>query len=308
VPRPAVPLPDPTPAQADSDEQVLAMFLYQKGRRSPHTHEAYVRELARFRAVVPQPLRAITVADLQRYQEHLAEDLQLAPASQARALSTIRSLFTFARKLGYLPFNPTEVVAMPRVPVTSDGHFLTPPEAQALLDALRSKPRNYVIAAFALKTGLRVAEIAAVRWQHFFEDPEGRTGLRVVGKGTKARQVKITDDLWQLLRAYREGTGRAPELDAGDTGALFLNRYGQPISTVSLWQVIQDGARTAKIKKKVSPHWLRHTFGTLSILGGATLSQVREALGHSDIRTTQRYELSTWALTNTAADYVRLPI
>jgi site-specific recombinase XerD len=53
---------------------------------------------------------------------------------------------------------------------------------------------------------------------------------------------------------------------------------------------------------------LRHTHGTLAIIGGATLNQVRSALGHSDIRTTQRYEHSAQALADTAADYVGIMV
>lgn len=293
---------------AAHDDELLTLFLCQKGRRSAQTQRVYAIELTRFRRLVAKPLQQVVLSDLHRYQQHLTEVLHLAPASQARALSTVRSLFGFARKIGYLQYNPAEVLELPRVPVNASHHFLTPLEAQALLDALRSRPRDYLIAAFALKTGLRVAEIAGVRWRHFFSDPAGHIGLRVPGKGGKDRQAKITPDVWALVQAYRQATGRSAELDAGDAGALFLNRYGGPLSTVSIWQIIQDGARAAGIKKPVSPHWLRHTFGTLSVLGGATLSQVRKALGHSDIRTTQRYEHSAWDLADAAADYVTLPV
>jgi site-specific recombinase XerD len=236
------------------------------------------------------------------------EELGLARASQARALSTIRSLFTFARKIGYLQFNPAEVMDLPKVIINSEGHFLTPGEVQALLDALRPQMRNYLIGALALKTGLRVAELAGIDWGHFYQDPTGRIGLTVVGKGDKVRTVKITSDVWAVIEAYRQVSGKPIELDAEDRDPLFLNRYGNRLSTVSFWQVIKDGTRAAGIKKNISPHWLRHTHGTLAIIGGATLNQVRSALGHSDIRTTQRYEHSAQALADTAADYVGIMV
>ena len=134
----------------------------------------------------------------------------------------------------------------------------------------------------------------------------GRIGLTVVGKGDKVRTVKITPDVWAVIEAYRQASEKPVELDAEDPEPLFLNRYDNRLLTVSFWRVIKDGARAAGIKKNVSPHWLRHTHGT--IIGGATLNQVRSALGHSDIRTTQRYEHSAQALADTAADYVGIMV
>ncbi len=294
-------------AQAETDGQVVKMWLYQKSRRSQNTARVYEHEFNRFKEICGRPLATIRISDLHLYQEYL-EELGLARASQARALSTIRSLFTFARKIGYLQFNPAEVMELPKVTVNSEGHFLTPGEVQALLDALRPQVRNYLIGALALKTGLRVAELAGIDWGHFYQDPAGRIGLTVAGKGDKVRTVKITPDVWAVIEVYRQSSGKPIELDAEDQDPLFLNRYDKRLSTVSLWQMIKDGARAAGIKKNISPHWLRHTHGTLAILGGATLSQVRNALGHSDIRTTQRYEHSEQALADTTADYVGITV
>ena len=293
--------------QGEPDGQVVKMWLYQKSRRSQGTARLYEHEFNRFREICNRPLAALRISDLQLYQEHL-EELGLARASQARALSTIRSQFTFARKIGYLQFNPAEVMDLPKVIINSEGHFLTPGEVQALLDALRPQMRNYLIGALALKTGLRVVELAGIDWGHFYQDPTGRIGLTVVGKGDKVRTVKITSDVWAVIEAYRQVLGKPIELDAEDRDPLFLNRYGNRLSTVSFWQVIKDGTRAAGIKKNISPHWLRHTHGTLAIIGGATLNQVRSALGHSDIRTTQRYEHSAQALADTAADYVGIMV
>ena len=185
---------------------------------------------------------------------------------------------------------------------------MTPAEVQALLDALRPKLRNYLVGALGLKTGLRVAELGGIDWCHFYQDPTGRIGLTVVGKGDKVRTVKITPDVWAVIEAYRQASGKLVDLDAEDHTPLFLNRYGNRLSMVSLWQVIKDGARTAGIKKDISPHWLRHTHGTMAIIGGAKLSQVCSALGHSDIRTTQRYEHSAQVLADAAADYVGIMV
>ena len=87
-------------AQADNDGQVIAMWLH--GR--PHTTQrAYSYEVQGLLAAVGKPLVQITLGDLQGYFSTLAT---LAPASQARAIHATKSLFAFAKKIGYLTFNP----------------------------------------------------------------------------------------------------------------------------------------------------------------------------------------------------------
>ena len=123
---------------ATSDAHLIALWLEQKARRSPNTKRVYEHEADRFMEVVGKPLRAVTVQDVQHYMEHL-QGLKLAPASQARALSTVRSLFAFALKTGYVPFNVTQVIEMPKVANTTEFNFITRDDAQALLEALRPR-------------------------------------------------------------------------------------------------------------------------------------------------------------------------
>jgi len=127
---------------ATSDTHLIALWLHQKARRSENTKNAYEYEIKRFLRVIDKPLRAVTVVDMQRYIERL-ESLNLTPASQARALSTVRSLFSFAQKTGYIPFNVTQAVELPKVPVTTEFNFITLQEAKALLEALQSNIRDY---------------------------------------------------------------------------------------------------------------------------------------------------------------------
>jgi len=107
---------------------------------------------------------------MQGYMEHL-EGLGLSDATQARALSTVRSLFSFALKVGYVPFNVTQAVELPE----GSCHYRV-----QLLDGSRSAGRSwthcvpnlrdYTIAALILKTGLRVSECASVNLGDIYED------------------------------------------------------------------------------------------------------------------------------------------
>jgi hypothetical protein len=96
-------------AQADNDNQALAMWLY---GRPQTTQLAYAYEVKALLAVVGEPLKAITLGDLQGDFSGLA---YLAPASQARAINAAKSLFSCAQRIGYLTFNPCGAILSPKI-------------------------------------------------------------------------------------------------------------------------------------------------------------------------------------------------
>lgn len=293
------------PKVKQNDEKLLAMFLTTKGRSSPNTRRVYEVELRKFCAHVNKELRDIRYSDLLDYAESLDH---LAPASQARAITTIRSLFKFAKETGYLMFNPAEMLKPPRVNNAAEDRYLTPREVYALLDQLKGRLRDYVIGAMLVLTGLRVTELAAISWKDFFEDVGGNIGLSVQGKGGKTRKVKIREDLWELIRQYREQQGLGTGIDWSDKSPLFLNRSGKRLSDRYIRKIITEAGRRAGIRKEISPHWLRHTSATLALMGGANLEQVKDSLGHASIITTQRYLHSAKQLATAAPDFIEISI
>lgn len=293
------------PKVEQTDEKLLAMFLTTKGRSSSNTRRVYEIELRKFFAHVDKELRDIRYSDLLEYAESLDH---LAPASQARAITTIRSLFKFAKETGYLMFNPAEMLKPPRVNNQSEDRYLTPRETYLLLDQLKRRLRDYLIGAMLVLTGLRVTELAAISWEDFFEDVGGNIGLTVQGKGGKTRKVKIREDLWELIRRYREQQQRGTEIDRSDESPLFLNRSRKRLSDRYIRKIITEAGKRAGIRKEISPHWLRHTSATLALMGGANLEQVKETLGHASILTTQRYLHSAKQLATAAPDFIDIQL
>ncbi len=110
LPRPTVPVP--VPAQADNDEHLLALWLH---GRSAATQRAYAADLAAFLAHVGRPLQAVTLGDVQAFQDTLAT---LAPATEARRLSAVKSLLSFGHKTGYLAVNVGAAIRLPPVKQT----------------------------------------------------------------------------------------------------------------------------------------------------------------------------------------------
>src|SRR5579862_8129430 len=97
------------PAAADTDEQLVKLWLHE---RSPHTQRAYLADFRRFRDHAAKSLAKITLADLQAFSELVGE---LAPASRYRALSAVKSLLAFGHRIGYLPFDVGRVLRLPAV-------------------------------------------------------------------------------------------------------------------------------------------------------------------------------------------------
>jgi len=85
--------------QVDGDAHLLELWLH---GRSPHTQRAYSTDAADFLTFVSKPLRTVTVGDVQAWMDTLEE--HLAPGSRARKISSVKSLFGFGHRLGYLPF------------------------------------------------------------------------------------------------------------------------------------------------------------------------------------------------------------
>jgi Phage integrase, N-terminal SAM-like domain len=98
--------------QVDGDEQLLALWLH---GRSERTQRAFRTDAGSFLSFVSKPLRTVTVGDVQDWMDTLD---RLAPASQARKISSLKSLFGFGHRLGYLPFDVGRVVKRPKLKVT----------------------------------------------------------------------------------------------------------------------------------------------------------------------------------------------
>ena len=152
-------------------------------------------------------------------------------------------------------------------------------EVAALLKAIQS-PRYQAIAMVMYGSGLRISEARMLEVGHI----DGARGVLRVhhGKGNKAREVKLSPSLYAWLRAYWQRE-RPPH------PYLFASRRGTPMPRASVVRALQLATKAAGIKKRISPHVLRHSFATHLLEHGTDVRVVGALLGHASIRTTARY-------------------
>jgi integrase/recombinase XerD len=215
----------------------------------------------------------------------------MSARSQARALVALRQFCKFLRAERLCETNPTEEIDLPRfgrkLPI-----FLTLDEVDRLLATPdRGSPRGLRDAAMLetlYATGLRVSELVKLR----LGDVNLEAGYLVAfGKGKKQRLVPLGEAAVAAIKTYLE-SARAHfirERTGPSNDELFLTRLGSSMTRQSFWKIITAIARTAGIRKPISPHKLRHSFATHLVERGADLRSVQSMLGHVDIGTTEIY-------------------
>lgn len=261
------------PRQADSDQQLIALWLHGRPATTQRTYQDALRRLADF---TDKQLPNITLGDLQGLVDSLDG---LAVNSQKRIIASVKSLFTFGQKIGYLRFN---VAAALKQPKTRDGlaqRILTEGEVITMIH-LTTKQRDNVLLRVLYASGARISEVCGLTWADV--QPNGDTGqVTLFGKGGKTRAVKLSKATWQALQELRG--------DAGTDDPVFLSQKGGALDSTQVHRIVKQAAKRAGIQGNVSAHWLRHSHASHALDRGANIALVRDTLGHSSLAVTSRY-------------------
>ena len=270
------------PSQADDDVHLLRLWLHGK---SANTREAYGRDIRQFVDFIDLPFRQMRLDDLQQYSDYL-EEKNLSPASRARKLATIKSLFSFGHKIGYITWNVGAALLTPKVPDRLAERILDESTIQSMLHAEKNL-RDRVLLRLFYATGGRVSELADLRWQSVVERTGGAGQVTLLGKGRKTRNVLLTKGTWAAINELKK-----EELDKGfgvSDDAVFRSRQGGSLTRMRIWQVVRKAAKNVGIDMPVSPHWLRHAHASHALDRGAPAHLVKDTLGHQSLATTSKY-------------------
>ena len=261
---------------------------------SPNTVAGYGHDVEAFLKAVNKKPAEISSGDIAAYLGQSGAD-GLSKRSTARLLSSLRSFFDWCIQEGEVKENPCDRVDAPKL-----GKYLPAvlslQEVEAILESVDLKApfgkRNRAILEVLYGCGLRVSEAATLRISQVFLD-EGF--VNVIGKGNKQRIVPLGEMAADAIRAYLPD--RPAPADRQSEDILFLNRFGKPLSRISIFKLVKEQAMAAGIQKEISPHSFRHSFATHLIENGADLRIVQEMLGHESILTTEIYthiDTQTW--------------
>ncbi|MBW1708876.1 MAG: site-specific tyrosine recombinase XerD [Deltaproteobacteria bacterium] len=256
-----------------------------------NTVEAYGRDIRRFLDYVydkglsgPESASRSTIMS---YLLYLSQN-NLSARSRARALSVIKSFYAFLVNEDLMNRNPASDLETPRalihLPQTLSfkevESLLAAPDSN-LIGGLRDKAMLELIYA----TGLRVSELVGLQSAHINIEAGY---IRTMGKGSKERLIPLGDVARDWIKQYCN-EARPGLVKRGTSPYLFLNRRGTKLSRQYFWRKLKEYALAAGIRKKISPHSLRHSFATHLLERGADLRAVQMMLGHADIATTQIY-------------------
>ena len=211
----------------------------------------------------------------------------LAPATLARRLSALKSLFAFALRQNICADNPAAGIRAPklgkRLPKTLPQH-----QTQALLETTNRKfdARELALLAFLYGCGLRVSEVVGVNLNDLSLNFRQKIGeVRVLGKGNKERIVPLPEVAVELIETWLQKRGNLlPKEDA-----LFLNKFGKRLSVRSVQRMLKSRALETGADMSITPHKLRHSFATDMLSGGANLRTIQQFLGHASLATTEHY-------------------
>ncbi len=270
-------------------QRYAAWLLLERGL-SANTRTAYLTDATRLADWLEAQGQTPESASTDTLRAHIAElhAMGISARSQARVISSVKSLYRFMRLERIIAENPALLLDAPRI----GRHLpevLTVEEVDAMLAAIDPTgphaQRNRTIIELLFSCGLRVSELTELEISRL---NLSLGYLTVTGKGSKERMVPMSPSAIAELTDWLAERESYP-VRAGHENYVFLNRLGRRLTRVMVFYIVRDLARDAGIRKEISPHTLRHSFATALLEGGANLRAIQQMLGHESIATTEIY-------------------
>jgi integrase/recombinase XerD len=271
-------------------DQYLHYLIVEKGL-SKNTIEAYRHGLNRFfehlRRKGIHEIGSVGKFDIRAYLLTLKKK-GLSTKSVVRDLAAIRTFFRFLIQEEIIEVNPVEEIESPKTAKTLP-EILTLGEVEQLLEQpnLRTplEIRDRAMLEVLYATGMRVSELIQlpvnqVNLEHGF--------VVIYGKGSKERIVPLGSEAMKWVNLYLQ-TARERLAKGKESHFLFINRSGRGMSRQRFWKNLKAYGLKAGLRKRITPHLLRHSFASHLLERGADLRSVQMMLGHVDISTTQIY-------------------
>tara|TARA_S200000501_G_scaffold241851_1_gene226593 strand:+ start:4035 stop:4934 length:900 start_codon:yes stop_codon:yes gene_type:complete len=213
----------------------------------------------------------------------------IKPSSQSRLISSLKNFFDYLIIEKIIFINPINSIQYPKI-ATKIPETLSTKEIDKLIVYLKKSKknslRNCAILEVLYSCGLRVSELTNLNISDIFFDD---FLIKILGKGRKERFVPMSKIVKEMIKDYMYSERFNKITKKGFEDILFLNNRGEKLTRVMIYTILNIAKKGTGIKKKVSPHILRHSFATHLIENGADISSIQHMLGHTNITTTERY-------------------
>ena len=281
--------------EAENDAELVELWL--EKHASEATREAYRRDIEQFVEYVDLPLRRVVLRDVQAWKREL-DSRDFKPATQARKLAAVKSIYTFAETIGFVKFNVAAAVKLPEVPNRTSERRLSQQEVSQVIGAAatmteKNRNRNQLLILVLYASGGRVSEVSELQWRSIqprtipANDTDEETAYLETGqivfestKSGKTRAVVVSPQTWRAIEQFHEIEAAAGY--GGNQDHVFRSREGGGLSRQRIWQIIKDAAMHAGVNEDVSPHWFRHSHATHARASGEQLDVISSTLGHAD--------------------------
>ena len=266
-----------------TDREIIDDWLASK---NPGTARVYGPVVEDFRQAMGKPLADVTPPEAHAWLTRWADQ---EPATRARKIRTLRSLYRYGQAAAGWPVNPFYTVRDPKIPEGLADRIPQPDEVWALMAAAQAAgPRMGAIVTFIFGTGCRISELTAASWGDIERTPDGHWIWHVATR-TPATPLPLRAEIVAALGAWRGAQGRPPLWAADDETLLFPMADGRPSHPAALTTAIRRLAVKAGLEHAIPPHWLRHAHAGMALEHGATVELVQRTLGHRRITSTARY-------------------
>lgn len=270
-------------------------YLVLEKSLSGSTIEAYLTDIAQLGVFCKEKLGIddpgeINEKKILEYFQSKSKGESLNPRTMAREISSIRSFYKYLRLDGLVKSELSLQIKPPKqsrkIPV-----ILLPDEINAMLGAIEMyKPegqRNKALIMLMLDAGLTVSQAIRLKLSNI----NFYSGYVVIEGATNKsnRSVPISKETRKEIKQYQKVYRDYLDIAKGSEEILFLNKRGNQLSRVMIFNIIKSLAKKANIQKNVSPYILRHTYAHNLVKEGLDLTEIKARLGHSSIATTEIY-------------------
>ncbi len=263
-------------------------YLSLEKHYSPHTCEAYIRDLLQFQMFLESyelTLEQATYPIIRQWMASLVEK-EISSQTVNRKMSSLKTYYKYLLQQGKI-----DVQVMSSHKSLKTSAQVQVPFSKGELQSILESPynpesfeevRDRLIIELLYVTGMRRAELISLR---IIDVQLESKQLKVKGKRNKERIIPLLTQSLNLIKDYL----KLRDLIDTPGNAFLITVKGRPLYPSLVYRVVSNFFKKASLKVKVSPHVLRHSFATHLLDQGADLNSVKELLGHSSLASTQVY-------------------